>query len=89
MERILEVLASQIKEKEEFLWKDSIKFKSKEYGYMEIDYNDYIGIVGESGAGKTTLINYILAKQMDDDVCVYYDESSVDKLFSIRIFMQV
>ncbi len=86
LERIFGVLNSQIKEKNQFLWKNKIELEGEQYGKVEIFHNDFVGIIGKSGSGKTTLINYILGKKNNDQICVYYDKTSINDLLQCTDF---
>lgn len=47
---------------------------------LEIPENTIFGIIGKSGAGKSSLVRLISLLETPDEGCVYYDDNRVDNL---------
>jgi cell division transport system ATP-binding protein len=52
---------------------------------LSIEPNEFVSIVGHSGAGKTTLIKMLLAEDKPTKGCVFFESSNVHKLSKHQI----
>lgn len=78
LDRIFSILETERKEEGEHAWKNEIKVEDRLHGDFQVKKGEYVGIVGKSGSGKTTILNYLLGKKGNVDVNIMYDGILID-----------